>query len=516
VTTLRALLYADLRSIVNAVRTIRRSVGRVVLWIVFGIGVAMFIAFRTMSHHGRASGGFGADTAVSLFLALMIGRLALGIGTIALFRSNAEARFIIVSAVRPAVAIAYLQVRESLTSSARLMISLLYFLAIVGPRAGGVALFVADLVTVGATFAGLSALQVPRRLAGRRANAGWIVGGSLLAFIAALPAIRAGLVLFPSAAGARIVARIPEWHPGNALIHPSLLYVAVALLVGACGVALLVVVARDAYPELFALSVPRIERAERFRRRATLPAQPALNATARARAVRVRIPAPAGSLVFIWKSLLEQRRSASLFSRIAWFGWPIGGGLLALLARGDGAASITAIVTAVANVVLISGFTLSNVGLARELRRPTFWLSDATFTERVAALMFAYSWRFCVSATTLALGFLIAGGLPTIALALGTGGILLGILMVTIGFAGFACFPSAVDQRGPVMLARIIVSYVLASPPAIAFAVVALGLHALIAALGAAALVTFGEAALLLTLTVWRLDGRVDLLAQAV
>ena len=100
--TLRALIYADARSLVNQLKSIRRSPVRAIMWALFGLLVVGGIVFRFVraAHHES----FGFQTlgprvvcdGIVCFIVIGLGiSLALGSRFAGLFAHAAEARFII-------------------------------------------------------------------------------------------------------------------------------------------------------------------------------------------------------------------------------------------------------------------------------------------------------------------------------------------------------------------------------------------------------------------------------------
>jgi len=76
--------------------------------------------------------------------------------------------------------------------------------------------------------------------------------------------------------------------------------------------------------------------------------------------------------------------------------------------------------------------------------------------------------------------------------------------------------PNSLDQRGPGVLLRTLLTFALVAPPAIAGAIAAFVFPApFVGATLAAALTALAEAALLITFAAWRLASRVDQLSTA-
>src|SRR5476649_2404668 len=126
--SLRALAYADWRAFINGFRALRKSRGRMFTWGLFTLFMLLFIGTRVYFHTPMQSGDVvQTDYIVSAFLAYFFLSIVTGIGTIGLFRSRAEARFIIGSPVPPLFAVPYLQVRDALVQSWNTLFRLAYF-----------------------------------------------------------------------------------------------------------------------------------------------------------------------------------------------------------------------------------------------------------------------------------------------------------------------------------------------------------------------------------------------------
>ena len=102
---------------------------------------------------------------------------------------------------------------------------------------------------------------------------------------------------------------------------------------------------------------------------------------------------------------------------------------------------------------------------------------------------------------------------PLIVLA---GALALLALTRTVGLAVFALMPNSLDQRGPAVLLRTLLTFALVAPPAIAGVIAVFVLPApFVSAMVTGALTALMEAALLITFASWRLAGRVDQLTAA-
>lgn len=518
---LLALAYADRRALVNDVRRGLRSPLRIAMWLGYLAALGLFFWTRSIANgRGAMHGGAGdlarADYFVCALLATLAYSVASGGGAVGIFRSRAEARFIIGSPVAAPLAIAYLQAREALSRGLRLLFSFAYFIFFFGPRQLGALAVAVDLLLGFAVVAAAAAVVVPRRLLPRPAAIACLVVFLPLGVLALAPAARdvverAPLPL-PHAFASAVLSIVPPWHPGFVLLEPHPLWLIPVLAVAAAAIAILASAGRDAYPELYALSVSRIDRLERWRQRRTRSAPPAAALGNR----RAAFPAPPGVLVFVWKAVVE-------FSRRTRREYIIGGAVLccsagyaaARLAKADGEAFIATLGGVIVNLVLvigIVGITASNT-IAGEIRRPLFWLARAPLFERLCALGLARIWSIVAALELVALSFAAGGGPAVGTLFFALGLPVLVALLAAVGFTTFALFPGPVDLRGPVTILRLALSATLVVPPFVLVALIAVFFGAQLPALVAGATLAVIEAGALMGLAAWRLDGHVDRLA---
>jgi hypothetical protein len=521
---LAALAYADGRALANDVRRGLRSPGRIAMWLAYFAALGLFFWSRTLTI-GRAghNGGGGdltrADYFVCALLATLFFSLATGWGAVGIFRTRAEARFIIGSPVAAPLAIAYLQARAALARGLRLLFSFVYFIFLFGPRQIGPAAVAVDIILVFAFVSTAAAVLVPRRLLARPAAIACAVVCAPLALLAIAPAIRDAVVRsplpLPPALARPILGIIPPWHPGRGLLEPHPLWLLPVLGLAAVAIAFLASAGRDAYPELYALSIARIDRLERWQRRRENPAAPAVVVHAARHAIP-DIPAPPGVLVFVWKSVVE-------FGRRTKREYIVGGGVLCCCAgfvagrmtKANGEEFFAALGGVLINLILVIGIvgvTATNT-IAAEIRRPLFWLARASLFERLCAIALARIWTIVGALELVALCFALGGGPATGAIFFALGLPVLVALLAALGFVTFALFPGPVDLRGPVTVLRLGLSGILLIPPFVLGVIVASMFHAALAGLLAAVLLAIIEAGSLIGVAAWRLDGHVDRLA---
>ncbi len=508
---LGTLLYADWRTLINDVRRALRSPGRIVLWTFYGLSIVFFFVSRALYRNVRGGSGAFSDTARADYLVCaLIGAIALalafGNGRIGIFRSRAEARFIVGSRMPAAVAIVYLQARESLGRALRFLSSLVYLGFILGPRHLAPFAVLADFALIIALLAAAGAINAPRRLASQSWAIVCTIVGIPLALAAIAPALRDSLLVFPLSANIVEIRRIlPQLHPGNVLLVPSPLPIVAALALAATAIAVLAAAGRDAYPELYALSLAGIDRTEvlatRFGRR-KVAVEPA--------AVVARLPAPPGVMIIVWKSIVEFRRTyatirAVVIGAAIWVALGFG---LARFGAGD-ISRFWATLFVVAFGLLFFWSVSATTALATEVRRPLFWLSTATLFERLMALCAARIWRATFTFELVTAGFLAGGGAPLGALALGVVMPAFVALMTSIGFAAFALMPNASDERGPGSGLRVIVAFFLLIPVGAIGGVVGAFFGAL-PSFAAMTVFMLAEAFTLVGAATWRIDGRID------
>ncbi len=302
---------------------------------------------------------------------------------------------------------------------------------------------------------------------------------------------------------------LPAWQPGTILAaggREGGAAIAVLLVATAMLFTYVARAARDAYPELYELSMKRFARTERLRSRPFGWAMRTPQAPPTVRVESTVRGAPGGVAIFIWRAWTEYRRtnsvrSTSIETALALFG----GYAIALLVRANSPETLIAFASPLVNIVFILA-VMRAASLATELRRPLFWLSDATLFERLCALGFAQGWRligWCVLAGIgLAAG---RGGVPLVVAALVIGPCTI-LLAGAIGYASYALLPNDIDQRGPLLFVRLLLGYVLILPPLAAGLVFGIFEHTVTVALLVAGAATLLEAAVLAGFAAWRLD----------
>ena len=518
-TTLRALLYADVRSFVNQLREIRRSPLRAIAWTFFAIIVAGFVALRIVRAARRQGLPINIFPVVDSTDAIVCGgimifgiTLAFGSRFAGLFAHPAEARFIIDSPAKPFVATLYVQAREVVRNGGRQGLGLLYAALFYLPEHLGAGELARDLVLLVVAFIALGAMPLARQLLAKPAVPVAVTTGWLAIIVAASVLARDAAVAFqpPGPLGAAALA-LPDYHPGTILLATPGVGSATIVALLACTAGLFAFVARaahDAYPELYELSMKRFNRVERLRGRffssgaATATAAP----KKQVRSVSTSGGAPAGVMIFVWRAWTEYRHTNHARSSGIETALLLGGGYA--LARLTAFAK-PELVISVASPFVTLLFLLAlakSAALGNELRRPLFWLSDTMLFERLSALAMAQSWRVIGWFVLLAVG-LAAGGAPPVAImAAALTGPAAVLLAIATGYASYALFPSEVDQRGPLLFARLLIGYALLTPALVAGVLGAVLVHRATFGFAAGTATALLEAAVLIGFAAWRLD----------
>jgi hypothetical protein len=517
VTTLRALLYADVRSFVNQLREIRRSPARAIMWTMFAGIVGGFIVLRIVRATRRRGLPINVFPIVDSTDAIVCGgiiifgiALAFGSRFAGLFAHPAEARFIIDSPATPFVATLYVQTREVVRSSGRQGLGLLYAALFYLPERLGVGELVRDLVLLVVAFMAIGAAPLARQLLAKAAVPFAVTAGWIGITVAALAIVRDAAVAFrPRGPLGASVLLLPAYHPGAILLAaPSGQIAAIAALV-TCTAGLFIFVARaahDAYPELYELSMRRFNRVEHLRRRFFTSGLAMASAKTTERSVSMAGAAPAGAMIYVWRAWTEYRRTHDARSAALETGLLLGGGYaLAQLTSLAHPQLVLSVASPLVTLLFFLALAKSAV-LGGELRRPIFWLSETTLFERLCALAVAQSWRVIGWFVLIAIG-LAAGRAPLLpVIATLTTGPAAVLLAITTGYASYALFPSEVDQRGPLLFVRLVIGYTLLSPAILAGVI--FGFLARRAAFGFAAgtATALLEAAVLVAFAAWRLD----------
>ncbi|HTJ25424.1 MAG TPA: putative ABC exporter domain-containing protein [Candidatus Limnocylindria bacterium] len=513
---LRALAFADVRSLVNGIAAIRRRPWRALLWTLWIAAILGLAWSRTTRHGPPARLHLGELAAQDFWICMTTAGfgIVLAFGAPHLtgfFASRAEALMLVRAPLPPSVVVGYLQLRTVGVALAQSFGRFAYIVLIAVPVQTGVPGLAREMLLLGAATLAIVSVLLPRALARGPWRTSCILAGTAIVALSVLPLLRDGLLLLVRTPAASALAeRLPAWHPG--LVFESVARGNLTPIGGAALVALVVGVAfaisaRDAYPELYAISLARLEYRARLRGRT----HPMFNVGARTRSA-VHVPAAlSGTLALVWLDTQTwSRRSSPVTTAVlAALSLSVGAGL-ALLLRTQESEVATTVVFVVLGNLMIAFASAAGVRLASDLRRPLFWLGGATLLGRLGAWTYASLWRDTILVLLVACGYVaVAHRWPT-ALVLVV--VALGLLILTraVGIAIFALLPGPLDQRGPAVALRLLVAYALVAPAVVPAIVIALLTRSTPAGALAGLLVGVAEAVVLLTFAAWRLAGRVD------
>ena len=520
------LSYGDRHAFVNALRELRRRPGRAAIWLLYLVAIAGFAVLKTTPRSVRAAGTHSpwADVLNDVIVGGLTAAFGVVLATgperwLGFFSSRAEALFLMRSTASPMVVAAYLQMRAILSTLAGGLSRLAYLFILGVPAGTTVHALVLQLAFFGAVAAAISSIALPRALARGGMRVAMIVLGATIGFIAALPLVADALRLFGPAETPAMLRDLP--HPGAvlaALSNGDLRAIAPPLLVAAIATAAFALAARDAYPELYAISLANLDFRERLRSRRSRPADAAALAPREAAGIRsARRSWWRGSLTFIWiDTLMFSRRVSPVRTALVASLALAAGAALALFSRRSPELFFGILIGTFPGLCIAVTSTVG-VRLAPALRLPLFWLGDAALAARLAAWAFGGFWRDAVLVVLVVIGYLSLlhdPRAPGIAF-IGALGFL--ALTRTVGVAVFAVLPNALDQRGPAVLLRTLLSFALLAPPVVAGVItsVVLPKPSPFAGTVVGTTLALAEAAALIGFAAWRLAGRVDRLGPA-
>lgn len=514
-----ALSYADRRAFINGLRALRGRPWRALLWVFWlgAIGFFGWIRTRGPAPHTVPFWQLAIQDAWICGPAIAFGVVvAFGAARHAgFFRSQAEA-IVLVRAPLPAPAVAaYLQARAAGLMLAQNFGRFAYLALIAIPGRTSPAGLLRDGALLAAATIAFACVPLPRALARGAWRVACVVAGVVLIVAAAVPLLRDAAIALAGTPFALAFARsLPDVHPGSVLVavangdaRPVVALLGVAL----AAVAAFVAGARDAYPELYALSMAQLELRARDIARRTLRTTPA-GPRVRRGAARVWLR---GAWAIAWLDAVVWSRRAQ----------PLGAAALAACALVCGAAigfidrltggDTSAVVFPILPNAYVAIASMAGIRLAADLRRPLFWLGGAPLTARLAAWAFAPLWRDAAVIGLVALGYGAIAERGPIAATVLAGGIAIALLCRAAALAIFALIPHALDQRGPAVFLRLLLAYVLVVPAAAAAILTTLAGGSMIAGALAGLAAAVLEGAALTAFAAWRLGGRIDRLATA-
>jgi Putative ABC exporter len=521
---LAALAYADVRSAINGFRTLRKRPWRVVMWAVYAavvVGLALLKTTpRTRTPHVPAFDLLMSDIWVC-GIAVAFG-IVLATGTsrwLGIFRSRAEALFLTRAESSAPLVATYLQTRAVLAALGVTAARFAYLIVVGIPGGTTLHALAAQLVFFAACGAAIVSVALPRALARGAAGAAAIVAGWTAVAVAVLPVALDGARMLKLPLAMPLLRAFPAIHPGAVLamlaagdLRPITIPLAVAAMAGIA----FVLAARDAYPELYEISLANIEwraqrQAKRGGGRAPSAERPRVTSAASSGEIRWR-----GAFALVWADALAfSRRVSPTVTAIVVAGALVAGAGLAAAARATDEGMLLGIVFGIVPAFYITIASTTGVRLAPVMRLPLFWLGDVPLVSRLAA------WTLGALLRDLAvLGFALAGYVavdrdPLVPAVLLIGGIGLLALTRAVGLAVFALLPNSLDQRGPAVFIRVILAFALIAPAVIGGLVAGFAFASVVAGTAAGSVLALAESGVLVGFAAWRLAGRVDLLATA-
>jgi hypothetical protein len=467
---MRALAYLEWCYVRHNFASIRRSRWRFALWVLWVASLILFGVTRFMRKPSPHQALLGVTHGGAIALAggvIALGGLAIavgGSGRIAVFRSPAEALIMSNAGISPLAMAVWLELRKIGGSWTRslggFVYAFLFFMPVHAGPLGIARAFIATLlVLVIPQGAGLPAFLIARG----RARGPVMFFGFALAALGAVYAAAGlgGRHLWPP------LLRATHLDPGG-LVRATLLAEPVAfaipLLLLGTFVAIVALRGNDALPEIYAASNAAFVRQSRGRLKAGAPRSGRRTSAASSESI------PTGFRAIVWKDWTGLRRGGGLWLAamfvVLWTACGVGAALVTVRSN-DGQALFTFAFAAAAAMLFWAPFS-GSTGLSFELARPLFWLSADSLRARLAAFLFARSWRggltFGCAAAAAALvvqrpDFALLA-MPLAALAYGA--------LNALGIGFYAVFPNPLDARGPGTLLRLAATFAYLIVPSLA------------------------------------------------
>ncbi|MBV9271226.1 MAG: hypothetical protein JO165_09030 [Candidatus Eremiobacteraeota bacterium] len=513
--------WLEWRQFVNRLRVSIRQPARL---IVFAVGIA-YLAFLLWVRTLPGSIGTGRPNAfhfgvpepfaslicfaVILFVAFTF--QATAAGYIRGFESAADARFFIGSALPERLVVLWVELRTCASTVFRAVWAILVY-TLLFHRAGSSLGIV--LTSVG-LFVLLAALPIPMlkidrathlRVTQALAVVFWCLGGIPFALLAAawfLPSF--------SWAGSEIT-HLGGGNFVNGLILGSAaalapLYGMIIVFFGLC-----YALGNDIYPELYAGSTRVIRLRERQQRGAFA------RTMERERHVVTEFRAPRflnafrGAWTLIWRDVTTFGRSSGL-RQMFWVSLLaailVGAGIGVFARRSHDVAAVSiAMSSSLINVYVILVALGSTIVLGDDLRKPLFWLCADPLRARLYAWTVSSSWRPAIAFSIGILTWAFTARVYTVAWLGIPIALTLVLLLRAVGLATYALVPGKADQRGPLAMFRMLLTYALIVPPIVTGVMLVVLTHQAFSALSSAVLVAIVETLLLIEFAAWRIDGR--------
>jgi hypothetical protein len=552
---LRILLYLDAHILLNRIRTAARNPLRLIFWLIFILVILSSLQARTMMNEATRSRPalppgvgpfptfFDPTTWLHVAATFLPGIILIvyGIFTIAstrqplpAFRSAADARFLIGSALPPRLVVLWLIVRVILSLSWRLPLMLYFFIFILPTSLGvsaasGLGALLA-LLFITATVA----LNLPifisrqRRIGPNPALVGWLL---VLTGLASLVVIFVALSPGPPSLVSTLQPVAASLPPGSWLVGGlegnGLGLIALAAL--ATGSLLLTwLVAGDVYPELWSSSARVIVLRRAVRRRGPFMTRgdqrQLLSEAGIADTLQRRQTAasssqghwvPSGAWTILWKEWLATRRVASgiRLPAIALLVAVVVGAAIGTLGRSRPEVAGFLLGPLAYGVVMISLFTAYRLG--NDLRKPIWWLSASTLRARLGVLLLARTLRLAIPIAAGLLTATVVGGNVAFVLA----GVPIAMASTwainSMALGTYAILPGTSDMRGPGGCLRVIALFIMVIPIGIASIVGGIATESGTGSLVAAVVTALGEGWLLVLFAASQLDGNGLAFAQA-
>jgi hypothetical protein len=553
---LRALLYLDAHILLNRMKTVARNPLRLIFWLLFLLVIVSSLQARTMMNDAiksRPAPPPGAPPLPMFFdptswlhvtatfvpgvILIVYGLFIIGSSRQPLpaFRSAADARFLVGSALPPRVVILWLIVRVVFSLSWRIPLMLYFFIVFLPIGLGvsattGLRVFLALLLLTSTVAINLPIfISRQRRIGPNPAPFGWLfVLTGLVSIFVIFVALSPGAPNLVSTLHP-LAAALP---PGSWLVGafegsgPGLLALA-ALAAGS--LALTWLVAGDVYPELWTASARMIVLRRAMRRRGPfmtrgeqqrLLTEAGISQPVRrqrqtaASSGRGRL-VPTGAWTILWKEWLATRRVAGglwLPAITLLVAVVVGAGIGALSRNGS---IVAGILLGPLGYIVVLGSFFTAFRMSGDLRKPIWWLSASSLRARLAVLLVARTLRIAIP---------IAAGLLTASVIGGEGGfVLIGAPIAVaaiwainaMGLATYAIIPGSSDMRGPGGCLRGVALVVMLIPISIAATIGGIATESGVGSLVAAVVTAVAEGFVLVLFAAAQLDGNGLAFAQA-
>jgi len=489
----RALAYLDSRYVFNQLNRIVRSPGRLALWVPY-IAVLATLSFNRITTAHAAPPGLPSaahplgTAAAGAFLAMFGVTIAVAAaGRVTAFRSTAEALLFVNAGVAPLSLAVWLQLRKLFATGSRWLGSILFSFLLIVPRDAGPQQLARGFVAALAVAAAIMTAELPAFLISRKpwgkfvAPLGWALAAAGGVYAAIGFAASVGEDRFAPAA-----LEFLRFDPGRLIGAIASSWTAVLLLccLPIALIASIVLLARDAVPELYAATLQSFEWRSRRREQTVYEA-------GSPRTERI----PSGALTIVWKEWIGFRRSRGGMLRwvlvfLFWLG--LGGGVAWADSNGERGMLLPLVGFAMMMIVLVP--LAASVSLLEDLAKPIWWVSQASLRSRIIAWTFAKAWRngLAFSAFLAVLAAVMGDARAALlALPLGIG---LWSSLNALGVALYAAYPSRIDARGPIFFVRALATGIFILPAAMLFGFVSMATRnpLLAATLGAILIVIEG------------------------